>query len=276
MAAFGMTESFQMEHGVFNIYCMKKCSKCDFEKEVNLFPTIGNICKECKNEYSKNQKRKLKEINPEKYSESKKKYYLNNKDKFKEWDVKSRNNPLNKEKRKKYRQNNKEILLYQQKEYYQNNKKNISEKQKQYYLDNKGKIKERNLNYVKNNKDKLNESRRNWHKNKLETDKLYLVKCKIRSSINSAFERIFNGTYKKSKKSNDILGCSYDDFKIYIENKFDENMNWDNHGEYWEMDHIIPISWAKTEEEIYKLNHYTNFQPLIKQINKSKSNYYSG
>lgn len=43
----------------------------------------------------------------------------------------------------------------------------------------------------------------------------------------------------------------------------------ENHGE-WEMDHIIPN--AKTEEEIYKLNHYTNFQPLWKEDNRKKSN----
>ena len=39
-------------------------------------------------------------------------------------------------------------------------------------------------------------------------------------------------------------------------------MCWDNYATYWAVDHIIPISWAKTEEEVYRLNHYSNFQPL--------------
>jgi len=39
-------------------------------------------------------------------------------------------------------------------------------------------------------------------------------------------------------------------------------MSWSNQGTYWHMDHIIPISSAKKEEDLYRLNHYTNFQPL--------------
>ena len=56
--------------------------------------------------------------------------------------------------------------------------------------------------------------------------------------------------------------------------KFDENMNWDNQGTYWHMDHIKPISLAKTENEAYELNHHTNFQPLYWRDNLKKSNYY--
>jgi HNH endonuclease len=57
-------------------------------------------------------------------------------------------------------------------------------------------------------------------------------------------------------------------------------MNWENRGLYngdfnygWDIDHIIPISSAKTEEEIYKLNHFTNLQPLCSKYNRDlKSN----
>ena len=59
-----------------------------------------------------------------------------------------------------------------------------------------------------------------------------------------------------------------------MESKFDENMNWANQGTYWHIDHIIPISSAKTEEDIYILNHYTNLQPLYWLENIKKSNKY--
>ena len=35
-----------------------------------------------------------------------------------------------------------------------------------------------------------------------------------------------------------------------------------------DIDHIIPISTAKTEEEIIKLNHYSNLQPLCSYTNR--------
>ena len=39
-----------------------------------------------------------------------------------------------------------------------------------------------------------------------------------------------------------------------------------NHG--WDIDHIIPISSAESEDDIIKLNHYTNLQPLCSYINR--------
>lgn len=52
-------------------------------------------------------------------------------------------------------------------------------------------------------------------------------------------------------------------------------MTWENHGKYngelnygWDIDHKIPLSSAKTEDEIYKLNHFSNLQPLCSKINR--------
>jgi len=52
-------------------------------------------------------------------------------------------------------------------------------------------------------------------------------------------------------------------------------MNWDNRGLYngefnygWDIDHIVPLSTATTEEELIKLCHYTNTQPLCSKINR--------
>jgi hypothetical protein len=78
-----------------------------------------------------------------------------------------------------------------------------------------------------------------------------------------------NGERKDSKIGN-YIGCTKDEFKSHIEKRFKSGMTWDNHGE-WEFDHIIPISSAKTMEEAYKLTHHTNFQPLWKLDNRTKS-----
>jgi len=65
------------------------------------------------------------------------------------------------------------------------------------------------------------------------------------------------------------LGVSFDELNIYLEQKFKNNMSWENYGE-WHIDHIIPLSSAKTEKEIYELCHYTNLQPLWAEDNLKK------
>jgi hypothetical protein len=76
----------------------------------------------------------------------------------------------------------------------------------------------------------------------------------------------------KSNSSLKIIGCSPLFLKEYIENQFIQDMSWEKFGKYIHIDHIIPLSSAKTEEEIYKLCHYTNLQPLWAEDNLKKSN----
>lgn len=88
---------------------------------------------------------------------------------------------------------------------------------------------------------------------------------------------ILIGRSIKQKKSSacKILGCTVPEFRVWIEAKFVPGMTWDNHGE-WHLDHITPVSWAKSESDFIRLNHYTNFQPLWAKDNISKGNRYSG
>ena len=54
-----------------------------------------------------------------------------------------------------------------------------------------------------------------------------------------------------SSRTEDILECSFEEFKLYLESKFEPWMNWSNYGVYdgllnsgWDIDHIIPLSSA--------------------------------
>jgi hypothetical protein len=78
----------------------------------------------------------------------------------------------------------------------------------------------------------------------------------------------------KTDKTIEYLGCSIGEYCVYLESKFDKNMNWGNQGGYWEIDHIKPISSFNldNEEDLYKVFHYTKTQPLEKKENRLKSN----
>ena len=71
------------------------------------------------------------------------------------------------------------------------------------------------------------------------------------------------------------LGCNAQEFKEHLEGLFIDGMAWDNYGKGgWEVDHKIPISRARTIDEVHSLNHYTNLQPMWGLDNWKKSNKY--
>lgn len=92
------------------------------------------------------------------------------------------------------------------------------------------------------------------------------VRCRL-------YEFLKSRKTQKNNKTFDIVGCSPIFLKEYLESQFVEDMSWDNYGvSGWHIDHIIPLSSSKNEEELYKLCHYTNLQPLWAVDNLKKSN----
>lgn len=156
--------------------------------------------------------------------------------------------------------------------YSEENKEKILIKVKKYAENNIEKVKGYKTKYRIKNKEKRNIEERNRKK----YDPLYKLKHDIRNLLLSSFKK---NKHKKKSKTTDILGCSIEKFKIHIEKQFESWMTWNNHGIYnpsgpktWQMDHIIPIYLAKTENELVKLNHYSNFRPLESLKNLKKSN----
>ena len=179
--------------------------------------------------------------------------------------------------KKLYNNLNSDKGKHRSKENYEKNKAIVKEKSREYYTKNKDSInnkrkekgKKKSLDYYHKNKKTILAKTYHHRSIKMKIDSFYKLKHSIRNLIRSSLKRQFT---VKSKKTIEILGCSFDEFKLYLESKFDDKMNWENQGTYWHMDHIIPISSAKTEEEVYKLNHWTNFQPLYWKDNLTKGN----
>lgn len=223
---------------------LKKCSKClnskilcNFKKDRTRKDGYGYVCKQCELEYKKN--------NPEKIAKQRKEQRNRNLEKCKERDRK----------------------------YYHKNKEKRNKYNKDYYIKNKKSLIEYSKNYREKNSEIQNEKRRIFENNKLKTDFLYKLNKNIRSLINNSIR--YNG-FKKTKRTQEILGCTFEEFKIHIEKQWESWMNWENYGKYksktlnygWDLDHIIPKSLGKTEEDIIRLNHHTNLKPLCSYVNR--------
>jgi hypothetical protein len=124
-----------------------------------------------------------------------------------------------------------------------------------------------NQKYRKNNRARINEYGKAYHKARLATDDLYRAKVTARDVVRKAIAKM---GYRKGSRTEEILGCSYSDFKAHMESMFREGMGWHNRGE-WHVDHVVPLSSGRTESEVLALNRYTNLQPLWGLENMSKS-----
>lgn len=230
---------------------MKKCSKCNLLKEYTEYSKhighkdgLNSACRVCMKESRDAWKIK----NKSKVIESNKSYYKNNKSKI----------CLSSKEYKKFRE-----------EYYK-------EYYKEYRIKNLEKLQEYSKSYSQQNRKCISDYNKQYQKSRKKTDELFKFRVAIRNNISDAFKRSIKKGVISSKKNIEIekiLGCSIGEFRIYLEKLFTEQMNWENHGKFgWHIDHIIPISSAKTQEEVEKLCHYTNLQPLWWRDNLTKSN----
>ena len=225
---------------------MKICKDCGIEKDLDLFykradskDGLRNNCKDCQNIKAK---------------PCTKRYRVKESSKIKE-----------KEHNSKYWAENKEILKEKNRERYYENREAYLLQKKEYAQ----------REYVK-------ERRNSLSKFKYKNNFIFQIKRLTSGKISLSLRK---GGYKKNSSTSEILGCSFEDFKLYLESKFETWMTWENRGLYngefnygWDIDHIIPLSSAETEEDIIKLNHYTNLQPLCSKINrdiKSDNLYYN-
>ena len=106
------------------------------------------------------------------------------------------------------------------------------------------------------------------HKDRIKTDVQYRLICNLRRSLKRAIQK---SKTKKLRSSRDILGADMNLVRLHLEKQFSTGMTWNNYGyRGWHIDHIIPLSSAKTIEDIMRLCHYTNIQPLWAFENMSK------
>ncbi len=208
---------------------MKNCIKCNVDKELTDFPKKGNRCKKC--------------INLE--------------------------NSIGRQKRKL---NGSTKQADSNKAYHELNKEAIKERKRLWYIDNLTNIKTKNKIWRTTNSDKLQQYQIQYNAKQYKENPIYKVKTRIRKAIRHSLK---TSGFTKQTKTAVILGCSFDEFKLHLESKFEPWMNWGNHGLYngelnhgWDIDHITPISSAITEQDVVRLNHYTNLQPLCSRVNR--------
>lgn len=107
---------------------------------------------------------------------------------------------------------------------------------------------------------------RDWANNKYATDINYRIKSAVQARIRSAIKNNY-----KAASTTELIGCSIEHLKYYLEFQFKSGMSWNNYGK-WHIDHKIPCaSFDLSDPEQQKVCfHYSNLQPLWMKDNVSK------
>ncbi len=224
----------------------KICTKCKQEKYISEFSlqkqgVYRSRCNSCKNEDNRL-------------------YRLNNKEK----DKKSKQNwkEKNLEYWSEYYKENKEELKKYLSDYYKENKDIIINKSKKNYNENKDSILSYRKNHYENNKELYKiKGLKNFYKRRLKYPYIFAWRSVLKNALNRM-------NTKKTDLTIKMLGYSASDLKIHMEKLFQENMSWNNCGE-WHIHHIKYISLFDKNELPYVVNALNNLIPLWKEDHKN-------
>lgn len=199
---------------------------------------------------------------------------------MREWNKKNRDKK--RESDRKYREAHKDEIKAYHKGWRDSNREHLNEMQRGKYKENPEAFKERKERYVNSHLEQVKESRTRYKKenrqkctdyerNKRHNDPIYRFRSGARHLIWSYNRK---KGYKGGKTVWEMVGCDFDSFLVHIQSQFTEGMTMENYGlseGCWNIDHIVPISTAETDEDIERLNHYTNLRPMWAIENSKKS-----
>lgn len=135
---------------------------------------------------------------------------------------------------------------------------------------NKNKILAQNKQWYQNNTEHHYQlTKHNWTKHYKNN-----INFRIAKTLRS---RLYVALKNNSQRSSAIkvLGCSIVELKEHLERQFQDQMSWDNYGQ-WHIDHVKPLSRfdLSNAEDLKKACHYSNLQPLWAKDNLVKGSTY--
>jgi hypothetical protein len=133
---------------------------------------------------------------------------------------------------------------------------------------------DKNLEYAKNyrnkNRAKIREYERAFYATHPEARIAKSIRIRVWHSLNRGEK-----TARKSGKTFDLVGCSIDGLRSYLEARFKPGMTWENWGKgvgKWHIDHVKPLAGfdLTSVEQQKEAFHFTNLQPLWSEENWTK------
>ena len=153
--------------------------------------------------------------------------------------------------------------------YYIENRDHQLEYSKRYSKRYQEQNREKILEYMKRYNQEHREQHCEYQKNRRQTDLMYKFATNLRSRTYYAFK---TQNVIKNNKTLDLLGCSQQFFKNWIEFQLYGDMTLDNYGQVWHIDHCLPVSSFDlfNEDEMKRCFNWKNLRPMYSKDNIEK------
>ena len=110
----------------------------------------------------------------------------------------------------------------------------------------------------------LTEQKTEWCKNEHNTNMNYRIKKSLAARLRTVLV--------KNDSTMNYIGCNIQYLREWFEFTFTSEMNWDNYGSFWSIDHIVPVCKFNltVEDEKFKCCNWSNLMPVTVKYNSSK------
>jgi hypothetical protein len=223
-----------------NIKTAKQCTVCKQLKSKDEFYKVGGKCKECVKAKQRERNKKAKELE----NEIKTKPELRDKPKI--------CSVCNKTKTVGDFRVNRSGCIDCERAYGRDYNQENPEIRKQWQEDNKEHFARLQANNHQKNKSKICEK----YKERYASDKCFKIRGQMKAELSNVI--------KKIKSTENYMGEKFERVAEWLEYNFTDEMNWENHGSFWDIDHVIPIcKWdSKNDGHIEMCFNWKNLSPL--------------
>lgn len=259
----------------------KTCSKCGKIKPINDFykrkrskDGASAWCKKCCSAWATEHYQWNKEKIDEQHAEYRlknyeqirahqKEYYYSEEGQRKAKEYRETHREQQRKREQEWRDKNREYYRKKQNEHYHKNKEKHKEWHKKWRESHKEQIRESSKRYREENREKMNRSKLD----KLHSDSIFKLSEQYRNRVQLALKA---KEHRKVSKTAEMLGCDLYFFKDYMLATWKKRYGKPWAGEEYNVDHIIPLMSAQTEDDVKRLFHYTNLQLLTPEDNMRK------
>lgn len=226
-----------------------ECTRCFEIKEL----VKGRWCKECKNKYEVERRKK----NREGINKKERARYHKTKDKISNVPLKIYTNAYKTCSVCNESKTQDNFHVHKVKNTLRSMCKSCSsKKRKEYYIENKDAICKQTSEYKQH---------------KIDTNFNFKMECRLRQRMYVALK---TQTTSKNKRSFKYLDCSAHFFQEWIKYNLYDGMTLENYGDYWHLDHVKPVSKYNLQDESQKCECFCwkNIRPYKASKNRMKSN----